>query len=156
MNVCARSLTRDEHLAVPTHETLRYGAPMIRVSVFYPNEEGGRFDHEYYNQRHLPLVKEKMRGLGLLRAESDRGMAGEEPESPPPYVCIAHLYFNSAHDFERAMAATGEELMADLPNYTNLTPRDSAPARQRPPGRASQRPRLRRWAAHTYWPISPY
>jgi hypothetical protein len=28
---------------------------MIRVNVFYPNEDGCRFDMKYYCERHVPL-----------------------------------------------------------------------------------------------------
>jgi hypothetical protein len=34
--------------------------PMIKVSVMYPNTPGGRFDHDYYRDKHMPLVKARM------------------------------------------------------------------------------------------------
>ena len=33
---------------------------MIKVSVMYPHTEGARFDHAYYRDKHMPLVKAKM------------------------------------------------------------------------------------------------
>ena len=33
---------------------------MIKVSVMYPNLPGARFDHEYYRDKHMPLVKARM------------------------------------------------------------------------------------------------
>src|SRR5690242_4815085 len=33
---------------------------MIKVSVMYPNKPGARFDHAYYRDRHMPLVKSRM------------------------------------------------------------------------------------------------
>jgi hypothetical protein len=30
---------------------------MIKVSVTYPNKPGARFDHTYYRDKHMPLVK---------------------------------------------------------------------------------------------------
>ncbi len=33
---------------------------MIKVSVMYPNKEGARFDHAYYRDKHMPMVKAKM------------------------------------------------------------------------------------------------
>jgi len=30
---------------------------MVKVSVFYPNCKGTRFDIEYYCNRHIPLVQ---------------------------------------------------------------------------------------------------
>jgi uncharacterized protein (TIGR02118 family) len=35
---------------------------MIKVSVMYPNTPGARFDHEYYREKHMPLVKARMDG----------------------------------------------------------------------------------------------
>ena len=33
---------------------------MIKVSVMYPNTPGARFDHEYYRDKHMPLVKARL------------------------------------------------------------------------------------------------
>jgi uncharacterized protein (TIGR02118 family) len=30
---------------------------MFKVSVMYPNKEGARFDHTYYRDKHMPLLK---------------------------------------------------------------------------------------------------
>ncbi len=95
---------------------------MIRVSVFYPAKDGGKFDHEYYAKKHMPLVKARVGGLGLLRLEIDKGLAGGAPGAPAPFVCVGHLYFNSVADFQAAMKAHGAELMGDVPNFTNIQP----------------------------------
>jgi uncharacterized protein (TIGR02118 family) len=89
---------------------------MIRVSVMYENKDGARFDHAYY-----ALVRERLGGFGLIRAEVDRGMAGGGG-ARAPFVGVAHLYFNSVADFERGMKTHGKELMADVPNYTDVQP----------------------------------
>src|SRR5271165_3688053 len=36
------------------------GAPMIKVSVMYPNTPGSKFNHEYYRDKHMPMVKSRM------------------------------------------------------------------------------------------------
>ena len=33
---------------------------MIKVSVMYPDTPGARFDHAYYRDKHMPLVKARM------------------------------------------------------------------------------------------------
>ena len=33
---------------------------MIKVSVMYPNTPGARFNHEYYRDKHMPLVKARL------------------------------------------------------------------------------------------------
>jgi hypothetical protein len=37
---------------------------MVLVSVMYPNEAGSSFNHEYYLQKHIPLVRERW-SMGL-------------------------------------------------------------------------------------------
>ena len=33
---------------------------MIKVSAMYPNHPRVRFDHDYYRDQHLPLIKRRM------------------------------------------------------------------------------------------------
>jgi uncharacterized protein (TIGR02118 family) len=95
---------------------------MIRVSVHYPSKSGAKFDHAYYAKQHMTLVRQRLDGLGLVRAEVDKGLAGEAPGAPAPWVSIGYLYFHSLQDFQKAMKAHGPELIADIPNFTNITP----------------------------------
>ena len=95
---------------------------MIRVSVLYPRQDDAKFDFDYYVQKHMALVRERCAGLGLVRLEADKALAGGDPTAPPPFLCIGHLYFNSTEDFQKALGTHGPELMADIPNYTNVRP----------------------------------
>lgn len=95
---------------------------MIRVSVLYASGDGKTFNHDYYTTKHMPLVRERLGGLGLRRLEVDRGLAGGAPGAPAPYVCAGHLYFDSVDDFQKAMKPHGKELFADVPNFTNIQP----------------------------------
>ncbi|MGA9368763.1 MAG: EthD family reductase, partial [Steroidobacteraceae bacterium] len=47
---------------------------MIKVSVMYPNKPGARFDHDYYRDRHMPLVKRLM-GDKCRYYTVDKGLA---------------------------------------------------------------------------------
>jgi uncharacterized protein (TIGR02118 family) len=95
---------------------------MIRISVLYANEPGKKFDHGYYANSHMPLVKKRLASLGLIRLEVDKGVAGGAPDMPAPFISAGHLYFNSVAEFRSAMAAHGAELMGDVPNYTDIQP----------------------------------
>jgi uncharacterized protein (TIGR02118 family) len=95
---------------------------MVRISVLYPNEAGKKFDTDYYKNRHMALVTERLRSFGLIRTEVDKGLAGGGPGAPAPYVAIGHVYFNSVQDFQKGMGTHGKEIMADIPNYTNINP----------------------------------
>ena len=47
-------------------------------------------------------------------------MAGAEPDTPSAFCIIGSINFKSMEDLEKVMAMHGEELMADIPNYTNI------------------------------------
>lgn len=95
---------------------------MIRVSVMYPAGEGKKFDSDYYVQKHMKLVRERWGSMGLLKIEVDRGVAGGAPGAPAPYVAVGHVYFTSLDAFQKAAAAHGQELFADVPNFTDIAP----------------------------------
>jgi uncharacterized protein (TIGR02118 family) len=89
---------------------------MIRVSAMYPS--GGKFDEDYYQSKHMPLVAEKC-GAALLKWEYDKGVAGAVPGQPAPYVGTGHMYFNSLPEFMGAMGPHIGVIMADIPNFTD-------------------------------------
>jgi len=94
---------------------------MFRVSVMYPNQEGGRFDISYYRTKHMELVKKLLKPFGLIKTEVDKGISGEGGQSPP-YICIGHLYFDSNDGYARGVAKVGLTIRGDIPNFTNVTP----------------------------------
>jgi uncharacterized protein (TIGR02118 family) len=94
---------------------------MIKVDVMYPHREGARFDHAYYRDRHMPMVAEKL-GDACKAWSVDKGLAGGAPGSPPPYVAKCALYFDSVEAFQSGMGRHGREIMADVPNYTDIAP----------------------------------
>jgi uncharacterized protein (TIGR02118 family) len=95
---------------------------MIRVSVLYPTSEGKKFDVDYYVNKHMKLVRERLTAFGLVRTEVDKGVAGGAPGAPAPYVAIGHVYFNGLDGFQKGMGQHGKEIMADIANYTNIQP----------------------------------
>jgi uncharacterized protein (TIGR02118 family) len=95
---------------------------MVRISVLYANEPGKKFDLDYYINKHMKLVRDRLTASGLVRTEVDKGMAGGAPGAPAPFVAIGHVYFNALDGFQKGMAQHGQEIMADIPNYTNIPP----------------------------------
>jgi uncharacterized protein (TIGR02118 family) len=95
---------------------------MVRVCVMYRAGEGKTFNHDYYVQKHMAMVRDRWGGMGLVKIEVDRGVAGGAPGAPAPYAAIGHVYFRSLDDFQKAATAHGQELFADVPNFTNITP----------------------------------
>ena len=95
---------------------------MIRVNVTYANKEGARFDFDYYVNRHIKMVRERCGPFGLQSVTVDRGVSGVAPGSPATYACVASLTFASLEGLQQALAAHGAEIMADIPNYTDIVP----------------------------------
>ena len=95
---------------------------MIRVAVLYGNKQDGKFDHAYYADHHMTMLAEKLRPMGLVKCEIDRGISGALPGSPPPYVCIGYMVFHSIEDYQKAWAAHGAQIIADAPAYTDIEP----------------------------------
>ena len=94
---------------------------MIKVSVMYPNKAGARFDHAYYRDKHMPLVKSRM-GDKCKFYTVDRGVAGGAPDAPATYVAMCHIYCDSIDAFQAGFGPHTKEIMADIANYTDLTP----------------------------------
>ena len=94
---------------------------MIKVSVMYPNDAGSRFDHEYYRDKHMPMVKSKM-GESCNHYTIDKGIGGGMPGTPPTYVGMCHLFCDSVEGFQAGFGPHAEEIMADIQNYTDLKP----------------------------------
>lgn len=94
---------------------------MFKISVFYPNSAGVKFDMNYYVSKHLPMVQKKL-GPVLKGVAAEQGIAGGTPGTPATYVAVGHLLFDSVEAFQSAFAPHAEAIMADVPNYTNVQP----------------------------------
>ena len=94
---------------------------MIKVSVFYPNEEGNKFDMTYYFNKHIPMVQQKL-GSACKRVAVERGLGGATPGSRATYLVMAHLYFDSVEAFQTAFGPHAQTIMGDIPNFTNIQP----------------------------------
>ena len=94
---------------------------MIKVSVFYENTEGKKFDKVYYTNKHIPMIKEKL-GTACKSVEVDEGLGGAQPGSKPAFVAVAHLLFDSVDEFQKAFGPHAATIMGDVPNYTDIQP----------------------------------
>ncbi len=94
---------------------------MIKVSVLYPARPDAHFDHDYYRDRHMPLVKRSM-GDACLFYTIDKGIAGGEPNSAPPFVAMCHIFCDTLEAFNAGFAPHADAISADVPKYTNVKP----------------------------------
>jgi uncharacterized protein (TIGR02118 family) len=89
------------------------------VTVLYPNHEGARFDAAYYVDHHARLAAEIWAPERIDLIEGSGGAGG----GPAPYALVAHFHFASPEALGTAMANPRvAELMADVPNCTDITP----------------------------------
>ena len=95
---------------------------MIKVTVLYPNEEGKKFDLDYYLNKHLPLVQGLLGPMGLQKGEAEKGVSGTDPNQPAPFVAVGHLFFETTDQVHAAFATHGREIMGDIKNYTDIQP----------------------------------
>jgi uncharacterized protein (TIGR02118 family) len=94
---------------------------MIKVSVFYPTQNGSQFDMDYYCKSHMPMVQQKL-GAACKGVAVEHGLSAATPGSRPAFVAMGHLYFDTAEAFETAFGPHAQEIMADIPNYTDIRP----------------------------------
>jgi len=94
---------------------------MVKVSVMYPSGKGTKFDMAYYLGHHMPLVQQLL-GSSLKGMSVEQGISGMTPGSPAPYVAIGHLLFDSLEAFQTSFGPHAQEIMQDIPKYTNSQP----------------------------------
>jgi uncharacterized protein (TIGR02118 family) len=94
---------------------------MVKVSIFYPTHKGSRFDMSYYCSRHMPLVQ-RLLGQALKGVSVEQGISGGQAGSPPAYTAMGHLLFDSVEAFQSSFGPHAQEIMADIPKYTNIEP----------------------------------
>ena len=96
-------------------------ARMIIISVIYPKTDESHFDHGYYLERHIPLVKKRWAAHGLVRVELVRGVSAMDGGACS-FELLGMLSFGSREEMQGALAAYGAEVMGDIPNFTNVQP----------------------------------
>ena len=95
---------------------------MLVVTVMYPNTDGSKFDRDYYVNTHIPLVDRHWTGHGYQGAELIEGLGGGGPGEPATYQVMAILRFDDMDAFQNCLGRGGEEIMADVANFTDVQP----------------------------------
>jgi uncharacterized protein (TIGR02118 family) len=90
------------------------------ITVLYPNPDGVRFDFDYYKKNHATLIM-RLYGRGIARYELRRGLAGPDG-GKPTYVATVNFWIGDQKAFDEAQAKHTEDLIADVPNFTNVQP----------------------------------
>ena len=94
---------------------------MIKFNVMYPSQPDMRFDHDYYRDKHMPMLAQRL-GKACLYYTMDKGLAGGAPGAASPFAAACSVYAESVESFQAAINPHVQEIMADIPNYTNVQP----------------------------------
>ncbi|MEM7373181.1 MAG: EthD family reductase [Bacteroidota bacterium] len=94
---------------------------MVKVTIMYPNGEGNTFDMDYYSQKHMPMVASLL-GDSMKMYTIDKGIAGRTPDEAVPFLAIGYLYFDRLSAYQNSFGPVAEQILGDIPNYTNVQP----------------------------------
>lgn len=94
---------------------------MFKVTVMYPFTEGARFDHDYYRDQHMPMVKARL-GSACLYYTVEKGLAGGAPGTPPAFAAMCAFICDSLEGYLAASKEHRAEIRGDIANYTDITP----------------------------------
>jgi uncharacterized protein (TIGR02118 family) len=101
--------------------------PRFRQVMYGPSQRFlSRRAREY--PRHGVLLREthpfgsELLGAALKGVSVEEGIAGGAVGTPPPFVAAGHLSFESLDAFAKAFPPILDQLVADIPNYTNTKP----------------------------------
>ena len=96
---------------------------MIRLIALWPKTTDSHFDMDYYLSKHVPMTKAKFQSSGIsVEGEVDEGLGTLTPGEPVPYAAIGYLLFETMEDLQKGLAAHAAEILADVPNFTNVQP----------------------------------
>jgi len=94
---------------------------MLVITAMYPGADGGRFDHAYYMESHMPLVRRLWGPMGLQHDQVMRGVAAPDGAAPA-YVVTTVMTFGSMDQFKAAADQHGAEIFADIPKFYDGSP----------------------------------
>jgi len=89
------------------------------LTVLYPWQSDARFDFDYYQKKHLVMLAD-LYGKAVGKMQVRKGLRKGDG-SPPAYIASVTIEIPSMEAFEAAGKEHFPKLLADIPNYTNLT-----------------------------------
>jgi uncharacterized protein (TIGR02118 family) len=92
---------------------------MFCASVIYPVDSEG-FNFDYFRDHHAPRFADLL-GDNCVHFEVHRGL--EAPGAPPPpFLAAAYFWVSSAEGFGATLAESGDEIYADITNFSRTQP----------------------------------
>lgn len=96
---------------------------MIKISILYPNKQGGRFDLRYYVEEHMPMSIERLSTHPGYRGVCvEQGVGGGLPGTDAAFIAMCSFMFDTIESFMAAFMPHAELLQGDMQNYTDIEP----------------------------------
>ncbi len=89
------------------------------ATVLYPADAD--FKLEYYLKSHMPMVMTKFKSHGMTGWKVTK-LNGTASGGASPYSIQCELKFKKADGIPAALKEHGQEVMADIPNFSNKEP----------------------------------
>jgi uncharacterized protein (TIGR02118 family) len=102
----------------------RRSAPRVGdtcLTILYPNQEGVRWDVDYYVKHHMPLIMRLYGRRAIKRFELRKGDAAQMG-GPPKYIGSINIYIQNQKAFDAAGAKHTKALVDDVPNFSSVMP----------------------------------
>ena len=96
-------------------------ARMFKVAILYPNGEDKKFDMDYYENKHMPMMAGLI-GKNLHLYEIDKGISGRTPTDKVPFVAIGYFYINDVTEYNKVIVQNRNAIVEDIRKYTNIQP----------------------------------
>ena len=92
------------------------------MTILYPNSDGVKWDVDYYESHHMPLIMRLYGHDAIKRFELRKGAHGQMPDSKAPYIGSVNFYINDQAAFDAAGKEHGPTLVKDVPNFSSVNP----------------------------------
>jgi uncharacterized protein (TIGR02118 family) len=91
------------------------------LTVLYPHDPAGHFDHEYYRDHHMTSLVKLFGHEAIGRMEIRKGLGSPDGRSPL-YACTANIYVADAEAFAAAAREHHQRIVDDIPRFTSVEP----------------------------------
>ena len=105
-------------LATPLEAATK--GPRQCLTVLYPWQPDAHFDFDYYSHKHLAMMS-TLYGKSVGPMQVRKGLHKGDG-SAPAFIAIMTVEIHSMEAFDAAGKLHLPKLMADLPNFSNITP----------------------------------
>ena len=92
------------------------------LTILYPNDEGVRWDADYYREKHMTLIMKLYGTEAIRRFEVRKGLTGMDGTSKPSFIGCVNIYIEDQAKFDAAGAKHSQTLRDDVPNFSSVNP----------------------------------